>query len=158
MREVLHLLKKIKAKYPQTKARLKPQESNPGTGSLQGLAAAANALQTEDAHYELSAMGNRSPSALFVDPSIPKGVSSASPTSVSAVDNNALDHADHDAETRLLPRYIIKSIGPEGWREIRNADDWYSVLREKAFAVWADGVCNILVELVDVPACVNGPM
>jgi hypothetical protein len=158
MREVLHLLKKTKAKYPQIVPRLKPQESNPGTGSLQGLAAAANALQTEDTHHELGAMGNRSPSTLFADPSIPKGVSSASPTSVSIVNNNPIDHADHDVETQLLPRYVIKSIGPEGWREIRNADDWYSVLREKAFAVWADGVCNVLVELIDVPASVSRPV
>jgi len=40
-------------------------------------------------------------------------------------------------------------MGPNGWREIRSMDDWYSVLREKAFSVWADGVCNVLVELVD---------
>lgn len=158
MREVVHLLKKAKVKYPQIKARLVPQESNPGTGNLQGLAAAANALQTEDAHHEPSTTDHRSPSALFVDTSIPKDVSPASPTSISTVSNNPIVSADHDPEAQCLPRYIIKSLGSEGWREIRNVDDWYSVLREKVFAVWADGVCNVLVELVDVPACASGLM
>lgn len=56
-----------------------------------------------------------------------------------------------DADTRLLSCCVIKSLGPEGWRQICNADDWCSVLREKAFAVWADGICNVLVEMVKPP-------
>jgi hypothetical protein len=152
MGEVIHLLKRAKARYPEIRATLVPQESGAGAGSLQGLAAAANALQCEDTHHEPSTAGAPSPSAAFADSSIAKDTSPASPTSVSTVNNTSLFHVSHDPEAQFLPRYIVKSIGPEGWREIRNADDWYSVLREKAFAVWADGVCNVLVELVDVPA------
>lgn len=51
----------------------------------------------------------------------------------------------------LPPRYTIKSIGPDGWREIAGEDDWYNMLREKAFAIWADGVCNVLVEVARQP-------
>lgn len=44
-------------------------------------------------------------------------------------------------------RYAVKTIGPTGWTVIDSAESWYHVLTERAFAVWADGVCNIVVEM-----------
>lgn len=44
-------------------------------------------------------------------------------------------------------RYTIKTIGPSGWQIIDSAQSWYHVLTERAFAIWADGVCNIIVHL-----------
>jgi hypothetical protein len=44
-------------------------------------------------------------------------------------------------------RYTVKTIGPTGWQLIDSAEEWYHVLTERAFATWADGVCNIVVEL-----------
>jgi hypothetical protein len=79
----------------------------------------------------------------------PDEASSVPPTPVSTVNEIPSFNVGHGHGAELFPRYIVKSISPEGWREIRSADDWYSVLREKAFAIWADGVCNVLVELVD---------
>lgn len=43
--------------------------------------------------------------------------------------------------------YTIKSLCSTGWKEIASEQDWYGVLREKAFAIWADGVCNVVVEM-----------
>lgn len=45
------------------------------------------------------------------------------------------------------PQYVVKTIGPTGWQVIDSAETWYHVLTERAFATWADGVCNIIVEL-----------
>ena len=44
-------------------------------------------------------------------------------------------------------RYTVKTIGPTGWQVIDSAESWYHILTERAFATWADGVCNIIVEL-----------
>ncbi|KAJ4366650.1 hypothetical protein N0V95_000151 [Ascochyta clinopodiicola] len=49
----------------------------------------------------------------------------------------------HDAG----PRHTVKTIGPTGWQVVENAESWYHVLTERAFATWADGVCNFIVEL-----------
>lgn len=45
------------------------------------------------------------------------------------------------------PQYTVKTIGPMGWQVIDSAETWYHVLTERAFATWADGVCNVIVEL-----------
>ncbi|KZM19792.1 uncharacterized protein EKO05_0004082 [Ascochyta rabiei] len=47
----------------------------------------------------------------------------------------------------VSPRYTVKTIGPMGWQVVDNAETWYHVLTERAFAAWADGVCNFIVEL-----------
>ncbi|KAF3004189.1 hypothetical protein E8E13_006363 [Curvularia kusanoi] len=47
----------------------------------------------------------------------------------------------------FVPRYIVKTIGSLGWQIIDSAETWYHILTERAFATWADGVCNIIVEL-----------
>lgn len=85
--------------------------------SLRGLAAAANALQPDK------------------DDQQPQTATTltSSPTSPSAFCSS--------------PRYIVKTIGPTGWQVIDSAEIWYHVLTERAFAMWADGVCNIIVEL-----------
>ncbi|KAF1365920.1 hypothetical protein EJ07DRAFT_150395 [Lizonia empirigonia] len=66
---------------------------------------------------------------------------------------NALQ-PDKDDQTRpctptqgASPQYTVKTIGPTGWQVIDSAESWYHVLTERAFATWADGVCNIIVEL-----------
>lgn len=46
----------------------------------------------------------------------------------------------------------MKTISPDGWKVIENAEDWYHILTERAFAIWADGVCNIIVELQEAPS------
>ena len=53
-------------------------------------------------------------------------------------------------------RYTVKTIGPTGWQVIDSAESWYHILTERAFATWADGVCNIIVELnIDQPRSVG---
>jgi hypothetical protein len=53
-------------------------------------------------------------------------------------------------------RYTVKTIGPTGWQVIDSAESWYHILTERAFATWADGVCNIIVELnIDQPQFVG---
>ncbi|RII24015.1 hypothetical protein CUC08_Gglean012847 [Alternaria sp. MG1] len=144
MRETVILLKAAKHKYPELKTENVFQDVEPGTDNLRGLAAAANALQTEHAQHEALPS-----TACLSQSSSADGPHSVLPNPTSTLNNYPIFPNDSHQEIRSLPRYTIKSIGPQGWRDVRNADDWYSVLREKAFAVWADGVCNVLVELVD---------
>lgn len=49
-----------------------------------------------------------------------------------------------------LPRFSIKTLGPEGWRDVASAAEWHGVLLECAFAYWADGRCSVVVELEEV--------
>lgn len=144
MRETVILLKAAKHKYPELKTENVFQGVEPGTDNLRGLAAAANALQTEHTQHEALPS-----TACLSQSSSADGPHSVLPNPTSTLNNYPIFPNDSHQEIRSLPRYTIKSIGPQGWRDVRNADDWYSVLREKAFAVWADGVCNVLVELVD---------
>ncbi len=143
MREVTLLLKAATDKYPDLRMGVGSPNIEPGTDNLRGLAAAANALQTEHPVHGAA-------SSAAVDSQTPVDDSpSVLPTPTSAVSHHSVFPVDSHTKTTSFPRYTIKSIGSQGWRDVRNADDWYSVLREKAFAVWADGVCNVLVELVD---------
>ncbi|KAL6705831.1 hypothetical protein ACN47E_006291 [Coniothyrium glycines] len=70
-----------------------------------------------------------------------------------AVAANALQQTDPDpcVETQDdnpdKAHFTIKSLCSAGWKYIQDEQDWYAVLREKAFAIWDDGVCNVLVEL-----------
>ncbi|KAI4692315.1 uncharacterized protein J4E84_003284 [Alternaria hordeiaustralica] len=149
MKDVILLLKAAQDRYPELSVGIGSRDVEPGTDNLRGLAAAANALQTEHALHGTSSPFNGLPQS-SEDDNV-----SILPTPTSAVSTHPVFPVDSHAETRSLPRYAIKSVGPQGWRDIRNADDWYSVLREKAFAVWADGVCNVLVELVEVVGVVG---
>ena len=139
MKDVILLLKAAKDRYPELSAGIGFRDVEPGTDNLRGLAAAANALQTEHALHGTSSPNNGLPQSSEDDNA------AILPTPTSAVSAHPVFPVDSHSETKALPRYAIKSVGPQGWRDIRNADDWYSVLREKAFAVWADGVCNVLV-------------
>ena len=152
MRDVNELLQQIQDKYPELKPASECQEDEPGTENLRGLAAAANALQTDHAHREEhSTTGEPVTTTSAAHPPSTEDTLGYLSTPTCAFTRNAIFNAKSgvDAKLLLLPRYTIKSIGPKGWREIHGMDDWYSVLREKAFSVWADGVCNVLVELVD---------
>ncbi|USP82737.1 hypothetical protein yc1106_10011 [Curvularia clavata] len=140
IREVISLLQGAVANHPHPEPSAIPIQQ-PGSNNLRGLAAAANALQTEHVPQVSIAMSRSTSGATASEVPL---VEEVSPTSASAVPL----HSTSDADKRLLSCCVIKSLGPEGWRQICNADDWYSVLREKAFAVWADGVCNVLVEMV----------
>ncbi|KAG9189501.1 hypothetical protein G6011_06369 [Alternaria panax] len=144
MRETVLLLKAAKVKYPELGTEVGTYDVEPGTDNLRGLAAAANALQTEHTHHAAY-----SSTTCFSQSSSVDGTPSVLPVPTSAVNHHTITPNESHQETRSLPRYTIRSIGPHGWRDVCNAEDWYSVLREKAFAVWADGVCNVLVELVD---------
>ncbi|KAF2255061.1 hypothetical protein BU26DRAFT_150323 [Trematosphaeria pertusa] len=46
-----------------------------------------------------------------------------------------------------LPPYRITSMSTLGLREIMNESDWIELKSDIAHAVWADGVCNLVVEL-----------
>jgi hypothetical protein len=53
-------------------------------------------------------------------------------------------------ETALLPRYVIKTVGLDGWEHVEDAEQWTNLLARRSREVWADGVVNMIVELVDV--------
>ena len=149
MREVILLLKAAKDRYPELSPGIGLRDVEPGTDNLRGLAAAANALQTEHALHGTSSPFNGLPQSSEDDNA------SILPTPTSVVSTHPVCPVDSHAETKSLAHYAIKSIGPQGWRDIRNVDEWYSVLREKAFSVWADGVCNVIVELVEFAGVVG---
>ena len=150
MREVNELLQKAQDRYPELRTAPESQQGEPGTENLRGLAAAANALQTEHAHRESSTTGEAVSTTSVAPVLSTEDASCLLPAPTSAVTRNSIFSTKSEADAKLLlPRYVIKSLGLKGWREIHSTDDWYSVLREKAFSVWADGVCNVLVELVD---------
>lgn len=62
---------------------------------------------------------------------------------------NALqpDKDDQHLRSSVGEKYMVKTIGSNGWQIIDSPQTWYHVLTERAFAMWADGVCNIIVEL-----------
>ncbi|KAF1841762.1 uncharacterized protein K460DRAFT_255598, partial [Cucurbitaria berberidis CBS 394.84] len=170
LQHVIDLLQAAKAKFPEVRERLVFQEGRIGAENLRGLAVAANALSNETANGEDAALGLAPPPeghhrpisqiSQEVEPSTSGEATPANPDA--SFPENALsapppppvpvvkDDADTDTNIKLLPRYIIKTIGPDGWKIIGNAKEWYDMLLEMAFAVWADGVCNVLVELVDL--------
>ncbi|KAJ4374118.1 hypothetical protein N0V83_002859 [Neocucurbitaria cava] len=177
LEHVATLLQRAKAKYLEVGERAVTEESRIGAESLRGLAAAANALSNEDTNGEDTAprsvpplesrqriVGQRSQvlGSNTSIPSLPTRADVSFPeepdslaSALSATNENPGPTTDIDTDVSLLPPYVIKTIGPDGWKVISNAKDWYDVLLEKAFAVWADGVCNVLVELVDLPAPVQ---
>ncbi|KAH7402637.1 hypothetical protein BKA66DRAFT_5978 [Pyrenochaeta sp. MPI-SDFR-AT-0127] len=167
LEHVVALLQRAKTKYPEVRDKVVFQESRIGADNLRGLAAAANALSNENANEEVTAPGLAPPAegrqrpishaSLAVEPSTSPEPSPAHPDDAFSVAPSTSELKGHqvfddtDAELKLLPHHVIKTIGPEGWRIISNAKEWYAMLLEMAFAIWADGVCNVLVELVDMP-------
>ena len=65
---------------------------------------------------------------------------------------NALQHPDSISTSGSpLPCYNIRTVGPNGWETIANELQWTSLLNQRAFDIWADGVLNLIVELADPP-------
>lgn len=79
----------------------------------------------------------------------PIGMSDAESLRGLAAAANALqpDKDDRRLRSSTGAKYSVKTVGPNGWHVIDGAQTWYHVLTERAFAIWADGVCNIIVEL-----------
>lgn len=175
LKDVQALISRIRIKYPELRHQLAVKENNIGADSLRGLAAAANALQFEDTKHNTATphvdsvmkdcfqKRNETPSTRDVNSMCKSSTTSpdtalagkldySSVVSAPSISDTPMADAQGDAAGDVLPEYIIKTIGPLGWQIIRNEQDWYNVLREKAFAVWADGVCNVLVELCNVKA------
>ncbi|KAI8938080.1 hypothetical protein NX059_005751 [Plenodomus lindquistii] len=175
-KEVHGLLLQAKARHPELRRRPLSHGTDVGGNSLRGLAAAANALQSEVSpadptksdglvaqdHVQRPAREMSTPhdTASALDPNVTLGMqgpllhSKTSPTH----HDIAMGNTGEDAFDSLSTDYIVKTIGPTGWNVIETEQDWYQVLREKAFAVWADGVCNVLVELSNVPAEESVPL
>jgi len=135
--EVITLLKLAKANQPALRENLVQQEnsskqSSPAqtklqdhTNSLQTMAAAANAMQGD------SAAGS--------------GRATVPDTSKPQNNDDAMD-----LDVARLPRYVMKTIGPNGWEVIENAEQWNDMLLRRGQEVWADGIVNMVVELVDI--------
>lgn len=175
LKGVDELLSQAKSRFPELRRRSVSHGNDIGSNSLRGLAAAANALQSEVSSTDTARISDsvtqevnqRPPSELpsTQDPassspastSNPKGLGTcqglASDPSINISHNDtAMENGDEDTLNDSFPRHIIKTIGPNGWSIIETEQDWYNVLRERAFAVWADGVCNVLVELATIPS------
>ncbi|KAH7078984.1 hypothetical protein BKA63DRAFT_409058 [Paraphoma chrysanthemicola] len=52
-------------------------------------------------------------------------------------------------DSARLPACLIKTVGPTGWEIIDSAEEWNALLQRRGSDVWADGVVNLVVELVD---------
>jgi hypothetical protein len=147
--EVVKLLKKARARYPQIREHiLAHQGSSPGgpttsenpndvTDNLRELAAAANAMQGDNV------VAPQQPST-----STSQNIGSLPQAQLSSV-------APVDSEPTSLPRYTVKTVGPSGWEHIENAEQWTDLLLRRSREVWTDGVVNIIIEMVDVPAGVE---
>lgn len=142
LREVTSLLQGAISTHPNLRSSTTLRQEPGNNNNLRGLAAAANALQTEHIPPASVAMSRSTSGATAIEIPLAEEAFQA-PISVVP-----LHSMTNDSDKRLLSSCIIKSLGAEGWRRICSADDWYSVLREKALAVWADGVCNVLVEIL----------
>ncbi|KAF2823501.1 hypothetical protein CC86DRAFT_372447 [Ophiobolus disseminans] len=167
--EVIQLLKRVKARYPAIRERLVPQEYrhtgasatidtlNDRRNNLRELAAAANAYQG----HNTTSKGEASVHEGIVQPTVtgPNAAERTSdettqlackkPATAPQAQLATLDLTDHDAA--LLPRYVIKTIGLNGWEFIENAEQWGDLLLRRGFDIWADGVINLIVELVEIP-------
>jgi hypothetical protein len=118
------------------------------TDNLRELAAAANAMQGEHVVTATDLQGKK-----------PLDFKIAHDASPSASQPCGIFHQNQPGSTSLagtettaLPRYTIKTVGPSGWEHIENAEQWSDLLLRRGHEVWADGVVNMIVELVDVPA------
>ncbi len=164
LEHVLVMLNRAEAKY------LDDQASPATPANLRGLAAAANALSITDTNKASSTVYSVSPPSperipkeggtnnSNEGPDAEMTASSPAPTSptyplASASDKDLPSGTNGEPESKPRPHYIIKTVGPEGWKVVANARDWHDMLMQKAFAIWADGTCNVVVELVDLPTC-----
>jgi hypothetical protein len=152
--EVYQLLIAAKARYSNVRNRVVAQNQGPNgmpavtalpnnlTDNLRELAAAANAIQSDNITSNAETAVNEPTSTGIVsDPSVlpPSQDSLAAPQPPS------------NPEPTLLPRYVIKTVGPSGWEYIKDAEQWKELLSRRSIDIWADGVVNMIVDLVDVP-------
>ena len=161
--EVTKLLKAAKARLPAIRERLAQQQqchtgapasmktTNDLTNNLRELAAAANAIQSSD-------NGCGAESRVHKGLTLP--TTSAINTSSTRTMHKEITTAWHtqpapfdllDPDSTWLPRYVIKTVGHNGWEVIENAEQWDDLLSRRGREVWADGVINMVVELVDIP-------
>jgi hypothetical protein len=173
LNEVANLVETACTRYPELQTKNSSQgrhldgESGPSNESLRGLAVAANALQSDAADPDTRATPEASSQHAGTTPKPAQdqvAAQGASPNlnkepSPGTARRSATPSQTAEPESRADPnpseslaRCTMKTIGPDGWEVIGNAEDWYHVLTERAFAVWADGVCNIIVELQDASA------
>ncbi|KAF2132166.1 hypothetical protein P153DRAFT_185452 [Dothidotthia symphoricarpi CBS 119687] len=163
--ESIVLVKKATMMYPELRwKRVSPTDHTQhhvvSDENLRGLAVAANALQTEqadpdvglvsDVHSPCLGAGANPSDRQYLDDSKRE---TSSHGRLPLLDFDAIRSAalDSDVAEMWFPRFGVKTLGPEGWRAIANAGDWHRVLLEHAFAYWADGTCNVIVELEDIP-------
>jgi hypothetical protein len=168
---VTRLVESACAKHPELQTKSLSQdhhlddEPGPSNESLRGLAVAANALQSEAAgpstraapeasrHHADPTSPSASDQPAVEEPSPGPARPSATPPKTTEPESRA-----DSKHSEPLTRCTMKTIGPDGWKMIGNAEDWYHILNERAFAVWADGVCNVVVELQEAGAgSVAGP-
>ncbi|KAH7405959.1 hypothetical protein DE146DRAFT_429372 [Phaeosphaeria sp. MPI-PUGE-AT-0046c] len=135
LRKVLKLLHRVKARYPAIRDSVSVHgvagpgtEMRDSTDNLRELAAAANAMQSDTVMTSVEADNHHNGTTPM------RG--SLSPS--------------NDTTASRIPRYVIKTVGSNGWEVITNAQQWYDLLRRRSRDVWADGVVNLVVELVDV--------
>jgi hypothetical protein len=157
--EVVTLLKRAKIRYIEIREHalthgersLEGPTSSDGldtvTDNLRELAAAANAMQGE--HVAATASHGQKPlHAKTVNDAHPPATQPPGIVQQNQLNSNSLA----DIETTSLPLYTIKTVGPSGWEHIENAEQWSDLLLRRGREVWADGVVNMIVELVDIPA------
>lgn len=116
------------------------------TTSLRSLAAAANELHQSDYHQQHRQQQQQQHTDADAD------VNSVTNTTHNKQvdDYQGQDRSpgpDHLHHSNITSAYTIKSVCSSGWKHITTEQDWYTLLREKALAIWADGVCNVLVEI-----------
>lgn len=137
LRKVVKLLNRAKSKYPAIRNVILTHsvpdpsaETSDPDDSLRELAAAANAMQSDTVATSTEANGHRK------DLNPTRAISSSPGT---------------DTAASALPRYVIKTVGPDGWETVANSQQWIELLMRRSRDVWSDGVVNLVVELVDVP-------
>jgi hypothetical protein len=171
LNEVTRLVESAYVKHPELQPKNPPQahhpdsSSGPSNESLRGLAVAANALQSEAVGPSTRAPPEANRHHTDPTSSPAPGQPAAEEASPAPVRPSATPPRTTEPGSRadpkhseLLARCSMKTVGSDGWKVIGSAEDWYHVLSERAFAVWADGVCNVVVELREVNAgLVAGP-
>jgi hypothetical protein len=118
------------------------------TDNLRELAAAANAMQGE---HIVTATGSQGQKPLDSKTAHDAPPSASQPCGIFQ-QNQLTSTSFAGTGTTALPRYTIKTVGPNGWEHIENVEQWNDLLLRRGHEVWADGVVNMVVELVDVPA------
>lgn len=130
--EVTKLLQRAEARFLTTRTEDKLGDD---TNNLRDMAAAANAIQGNDAD------GDGSPHTGELQSPSNDAALTAQPSPL------ASNQADPGPAARL-PQHIIKTVGPTGWEVIENDEQWRDLLLRRAHEIWADGVVNVVVELV----------